>query len=293
MKNSLIFLTLFLLANLFTLDEAQAIPAFARRYKISCSTCHAPFPKLKPYGDDYAGAGFILQEEEKERDYVTAGDDLLWLNKEFPLAARFEGYGLYQSNDEAESDLQTPYGVKLLSGGTLYKNIGYYFYFYMSERGEVAGVEDAYVHFDNILKTNLDIMIGQFQTCDPLMKRELRLSYEDYHIYKARVGNSVTNLAYDRGITLAYTIDQTGTDLIGQIVNGNGIGDAGGDAIFDADKYKNIGVRLNQGIGDVGSFGVYYYTGKEVSAIWDYDITNEITYYGPDVNIGIGPFELT
>ena len=28
--------------------DAEAIPAFARKYKVSCTTCHAPFPRLKP-----------------------------------------------------------------------------------------------------------------------------------------------------------------------------------------------------------------------------------------------------
>ena len=76
--------------------SAGAIPAFARRYKLSCTTCHAPFPKLKPYGAEFAGNGFIIPEEEKERDYVTAGDALLWLNRDFPVAVRFDAFGVSQ-----------------------------------------------------------------------------------------------------------------------------------------------------------------------------------------------------
>ena len=282
-----------LLSNLFIVEEAEAIPAFARRYKISCSTCHAPIPKLKPYGDEFAGAGFILQEEEKARDYVSAGDDMLWLNKEFPLGARFDAYALYDQDEAVENDLQTPFGLKLFSGGTLYKNIGYYFYFYMAERGEVAGVEDAYVHFDNVFKSNLDIMVGQFQTSDPLMKRELRLTYEDYVIYKKSVGASNTNLAYDRGVMLVYGIDKTATDLVGFVVNGNGKPEAGSNAKFDYDKFKNYGFRVNQNIGEIGSVGFYYYSGKEASLTWGDQFTNEITYMGPDINFGFGPLEFT
>ena len=46
-------------------DEAAAIPAFARKHKVSCSTCHIAVPKLKPYGDDYAGNGFVLPDGEE------------------------------------------------------------------------------------------------------------------------------------------------------------------------------------------------------------------------------------
>ncbi len=269
--------------------DAEAIPVFARQYKISCSTCHAPFPKLKEYGEDFAGAGMILKEEESERDYVPAGDDLLKLNRDFPIGARFDAYAVLDEDDWVGNDLQSPWGLKLLSGGTLYKNIGYYFYFYMSERGEVAGIEDAYIHFDNVFNSELDIMVGQFQTSDPLMKRELRLTFQDYLIYKQKVGMSHTNLAYDRGIMLVYGFEKTGTELIGLIVNGNGKEEAGDNQKFDQDKYKNFGLRVNQSIFGLLNAGVYYYIGRESMD----GVKNEITYWGPDFNIGLGKFELT
>ncbi|MBN2416727.1 hypothetical protein JXO52_12845 [bacterium] len=277
---------LLLVFMLMFVSSAEAIPAFARRYKLSCSTCHLPFPRLKPYGDEFAGNGFIIPEEEKERDYVTGGDDLLWLNKDFPIAGRFEAYSVFDTREEVDKDLQIPWGMKLMSGGTLFKNIGYYFYFYMSEKGEVAGIEDAYLHFDNIFGSGIDIMAGQFQTSDPLMKRELRLTFEDYMIYKQNVGESGTNLTYDRGVIMAYTLEKTGTDLVGLVVNGNGKGEAGEEGTFDTDPYKNWGVRINQGFGDLLSVGFFYYKGKEKHEL--NPGTNSLTYWGPDFNIDLG-----
>jgi hypothetical protein len=272
-------------------DQAGAVPAFARRYKISCTTCHAPFPRLKPYGEEFAGNGFIIPEEERERDYVTGGDDLLWLNRQFPLAVRFDAYAVWDQNHTSESDLQIPWGLKLLSGGALSKGIGYYFYFYMSERGEVAGIEDAYVHFNDLFGSDLDVMVGQFQTSDPLMKRELRLTYEDYQIYKTRIGNSQTNLAYDRGLMFAYGISETGTDLVAYLVNGNGKGEADETTKkFDLDKYKNVGFRILQDLGGMASLGGFVAYGKE--SIGE-NLDNEVTYYGPDLHLGLGPVEIT
>jgi len=303
-KRYLFSAILVIVITLFISSNVLAIPAFARRYKISCNTCHNPFPKLKPYGDDFAGSGFIIPEEEKQRDYITAGDDLLWLNKEFPVAARFDAYAIYDEEKRVDNDLQTPWGLKLMSGGTLYKNIGYYFYFYMSERGDVAGIEDAYIHFDNIFKTNFDVMVGQFQTSDPLMKRELRLTFEDYMIYKQRIGLSSTNLAYDRGVMLVYGIEKTGTDLIAMVVNGNGKAEAGAEKKFDDDKFKNFGARISQAIGKYFSVGGFYYMGKQSQFYQDpassvlviangYEQENEITYMGPDFVVGAGPVEVT
>ena len=36
--------------------DAQAIPAFARTHKLSCTTCHAPFPRLKEFGNELVDA---------------------------------------------------------------------------------------------------------------------------------------------------------------------------------------------------------------------------------------------
>jgi hypothetical protein len=275
--------------------ETDAIPAFARRYKMSCSTCHAPFPRLKAYGEEFAGNGFYIPEEEKERDYVTAGDPLLWLNKTFPVAVRFELYGVYNDASDVDADLQTPWGVKLLSGGPIAKNIGYYFYFYMSERGEVAGVEDAYIHFNNLFGAELDVMVGQFQASDPLMKRELRLTFEDYEAYKKRIGESRVNLAYERGVMLPFSISRTGTDIVAMVVNGNGIVEAGEDREFDEDKYKNFGLRVLQGIGDALSLGGFAYYGKE-AAPEDEPLmggTNETVYFGGDARFSLPQMAFT
>ena len=282
---------------IFASQTALAIPAFARRYRMSCTTCHAPFPRLKPYGDDFAGDGFVIEEEERERDYVTAGDDLLWLNKDFPMAMKFEAYVLGDDDSDISNDLQIPWGMKFFSGGALYKDISYYVYFYMSERGEVAGIEDAYVHFNDIFDTNLDIMAGQFQTSDPLMKRELRLTFEDYHIYKKNIGQSKTNLTYDRGLMFVYGLEQTSTDIIGMVVNGNGIPEANEEHFFDQDKFKNFGFRLNQTITENLSLGGFFYYGDEKvrhainpTAIYD----NNVQYYGPDLACSfLEKFDLT
>lgn len=279
---------------LFLADTSQAIPAFARRYNLSCTTCHAPIPKLKAYGAEFAGNGFIIPENEKDRDYISAGDDQLWLNKTFPLAVRFDAYAVHQSESGVENDLQSPWGIKLLSGGALSRKIGYYFYFYMTERGEVSGIEDAYIHFDNVFGMPLDIMVGQFQTSDPLMKRELRLTYEDYQMYKEKVGYSRIDLSYDRGVMFLYSLAATGTDLVLSLTNGNGKDRADEETgAFDQDNHKNLGVRIHQGITDQISVGGYYYTGEEMLHAEGLASRNKVSYIGPDLNATFGPLELT
>ncbi len=240
--------------------EAGAIPAFARKYKMSCTTCHAPAPKLKEYGEEFAGNAFQLAEgEEPPRAFYDTGDDLLTLQRDIPLAIRFDAFAQhthYSGEGESMTDLKNLWGIKLMSGGNISRGIGYYFYFYMSERGEVAGIEDAFLHFNDLFGSDLDIIVGQFQVSDPLFKRELRLTYDDYQIYKLKVGETPTNLAYDRGILMSYTLP-TGTDLVMEVLNGNGKNEAGEEGYFDTDQWKNVFLRVSQGFGPVrlGGFG--------------------------------------
>ena len=294
-KNLTIALLLIVCAAVVMPRQATAIPAFAREHKISCTTCHTPFPRLKEFGAEFAANGFAMPEVENPRNFVNTGDDQLLLNRTFPIAARFDLYGIYEDTKEINTDLRVPYGVKLLSGGTVAKNVGYYFYFYMSERGEVAGIEDAYIHFNDLGGVPFDIMVGQFQTSDPLLKRELRLTFEDYEIYKTNVGMSGTDLAYDRGIMMTFDIEKTGTGLVGMIVNGNGKAAAGEDHIFENDKYKNYGLRLSQDIFEPFRIGYFFYYGQEKgfadeAATMSYK--NRLGYHGPDFTLGNGMFDL-
>ncbi len=276
----IVALALFVVVLLMPADGA-AIPAFARKYRMSCTTCHAPVPRLKSFGDDFAGNAFMLEEDqEPKRFFYDTGDEMLTLMRELPIAVRFDAFVRYDYEDEDDvADLEVPYGIKLLSGGNISKHIGYYFYFYMSEQGEVAGIEDAYVHFNDLLGQDLDIMVGQFQVSDPLFKRELRLTFEDYEIYKVRVGDTPTNLTYDRGFMVLYGAP-FGLDAVFEFVNGNGKGEPVG-GYFDSDDWKNAFLRLSQSIGPfrVGGFG---YLCKSVAEVSGNAVDNEHYYWGVD-----------
>ena len=273
-------------------SDIFAIPAFARKYNTTCKTCHSPFPKLKPYGDDFAGNGFQLKDKDAPRYYVDTGDDELSLIRDFPLAVRLEGYVTYNQDDSKQSDFTTPLLFKLLTGGTITKDVAYYVY-YILESGEPGKIEDAWFMFNNLFGTELDFTIGQFQVCDPLFKRELRLTRDDYYIYKVKPGASMADLTYDRGIIINYGLE-TGTDIVLEVINGNGIGEAFLSGNFDNDKYKNLFGRVSQDMGENLRIGAMGYWGKEkqVSPEGDFDEINELWMLGGDATINVNPFEL-
>ena len=272
-------------------SDIFAIPAFARKYNMTCKTCHSPFPKLKPYGDDFAANGFVLKDQDAPRYYVETGDPELTLIRDLPLAFRLEGYVTYNQGNTEQSDFTTPLLFKVLTGGTITKDVSYFLY-YILENGEAGKIEDAWLMYNNLFGTELDVTIGQFQVCDPIFKRELRLTKDDYYIYKVKPGNSSIDLTYDRGIMLAYGFE-SGPDITVEIVNGSGIGEGFASGNFDSDKYKNVMGRVSQDVGDNFRVGAIGYWGKEAGeSVYSTGEVNELWMLGGDATISFDPLEL-
>ncbi|HRZ22381.1 MAG TPA: hypothetical protein P5184_11985 [Bacteroidales bacterium] len=268
--------------------KADAIPAFARKYQISCQVCHSPaMPTLKAFGDEFAGAGFRMTDYESPRYFINTGDDRLSLFREVPLAIRIDGFASVNFNNEGTADFGAPFVVKILSGGELSDKLSYYFYFLMNERGHIAGLEDAFLMYADAFNSGINFYIGQFQTSDPLFKGELRLTLEPYKIYGVKPANSSVDLKYDRGIMFDKGFS-SGTTIVGEIVNGSGLDEAREGYLFDKDKYKNLMLRINQSIGNSVSVGFFGYTGKEVINDNSSDpYVSAMKMYGPDVSIDI------
>jgi hypothetical protein len=278
------FLAAFMLLTLWPAD-AHAIPAFARKYKVTCALCHAPFPRLNAFGDLFAANGFMMARGEPGVDTMSVGDPLLRLQRDVPLAVRVEAYMSSLSGDNAvAADFKTPWAIKLLSGGQVTDDISYYMYFFLTERGEVSGLEDAYLQFNEVLGTGVDLIVGQFQLSDPLFKRELRLEYEDYMPYRVRVGDVRTDLTYERGL-MALSSPWKNADLIVQLVNGRGLAQATEERNYSTQTLKNFGVRFSQDLGLLRAGG-YFYAGKE--KLTD-GLTSTVRVWGPDATIPFGP----
>lgn len=277
---TVILLTLLIIVPL---RSTHAIPAFARRYQISCQVCHSPaMPRLKDFGDEFAGNGFRMTEYESPRYFIPAGDDRLSLFRELPLAIRLDGFASFNFRDDNAFDFKAPFVVKILSGGEISDKLSYYFYFLLNERGSVAGVEDAFLMYSDLFGSGINISLGQFQASDPLFKGELRYTLEPYMIYGAAPGNSTVDLKYDRGIVLDKGFN-TGTSVVFELINGYGIREAGSDWQFDKDKYKNVMLRINQAVGPL-SIGLFGYYGKEETIMALPDEINTINMVGPDLS---------
>jgi hypothetical protein len=275
-----------LVASLALPADLWGIPAFARRYKASCLMCHDPVPKLNAFGETFAGNGFRMAAGEEPRDTVGTGDPLLALASNVPLAVRVDAYMQAFSKGNASTDFQAPYIIKVLASGPISRSISYYMYINLLERGEFGGFEDAILVFNDLGGAPVDLNVGQFQVSDPLFKRELRLMFEDYVVYRANIGEEPVNLTYDRG--LLASADVLGFTLTGQLLNGNGIDAANSDRRFDDNGFKNLAGHITRDLAGFLRLGAFGYYGKSESEGEE----NKVTMIGGDGTLSFGIVEV-
>lgn len=120
-------LALFLCAFLFPLvvrvPNAEAIPAWARKYHTACTLCHTAWPKLNAYGRDFKINGYRTPEElQKPEDVNDMIDDFLMLDRSFPLTARFVMRPFDKQRDR-RARIRSFHEVELMIGGRVGKNV--------------------------------------------------------------------------------------------------------------------------------------------------------------------------
>ena len=275
-----IFFILFLLvltAVLIIPAKTEAMPVFARKYNMSCNSCHSAFPKLNEFGEYFADNNLRLPNWKDTT--VDTGDDMLALPDSVPLALRTQAFVQAREAEaidvetgeslSADNDIQSPYLIKLLSSAPLSDHISYYFYAILAEKGDNGSiiVEDAWFSHDDLFGSGVGMQLGQFQVSDLMFPREVRLTFQDYMVYR------MAGLTYDRGAM--FGIPAGPIDLSVGLVNGNGIeenytinspGYKRPDHMFDSDSGKSIFGRIGGDLGGV-NIGLFGYSGSQKNTI--------------------------
>jgi hypothetical protein len=120
-------------------EEAQAIPAWSRKYDVSCQMCHtAAFPRLNEWGERFLANGYQSPDDQPDGDDTgksALGDRLhLDTNPGHWLTARFNvtpfAYETNAQNIEGKLDDKVTIGnanwLQLFVAGSLTKNMSVY-----------------------------------------------------------------------------------------------------------------------------------------------------------------------
>ena len=165
------------LLSLFAATQAQAIPAFARKYDVNCTACHTAPPILNTYGQRFLENGYQLPGTE---DGGSTGKKKLGdLNLDdvnqyvgFRLVGNaFSNWSFKKQNPagadagvvENKSEFMFPENFVLFAGGTVAKNVGFMVELGHDVQAGGAAVERGFVTFNNLGSHNLaHLRVGKF-----------------------------------------------------------------------------------------------------------------------------------
>ena len=194
---------------LTTVSPASALPAFARKYGMPCSSCHEAWPKLSPFGQQFKDNGYQMGND---RDAPIFQQPAYW-----PVTFRITPNWHRESTNKAAVD-QTASGeaqvtthgfdwsgLDFHTGGTLAKD----FSFYVLPSSDNTGAfhfEAVWARLDNIAGSSwLNIKLGKFELDNLLSeKRILTLTgisgvYTNYH-FQPFISPGVPEASYAFGI---------------------------------------------------------------------------------------------
>jgi len=188
-----------------SIQSANALPAFARKYGLRCSACHESWPALNNFGLKFRDNGYQLMNDR---------DSPIWQNPSYwPVTFRitpiWHRLSSLQAIDTYPGGVYTPdsalqritssgfdlSGLDFHTGGTLEKNISFYV-LPSSDSTAAFHFETVMARFDNLLGSSwLNLKLGRFELNNLLSeKRILTLTgnggiYSTYHFIPVGDGN--------------------------------------------------------------------------------------------------------
>ncbi len=166
-----------ILTSLLAPEEAQAIPAFARKYNTNCMDCHTAPPVLNAYGQRFLENGYQLPGTEDGG--ITGKKKLGDLNLDdvnnylaFRLVGNVVSSWSFKNQNppgadagvvENKTEFTFPENFVLFAGGTVAKNIGFMVELGHDVDGGGAEVERGFATFNNLGAHNLaHLRVGKF-----------------------------------------------------------------------------------------------------------------------------------
>jgi hypothetical protein len=146
---------------------ASAIPAFARKYGTSCTTCHTVYPKLTPFGEAFRRDGFRfpgVDSDYAKQDTITtkpktATSEPSWIAAIPPLSAGFNGRVFFHPDKNSSGALSDNQAFANLggivseahvwAGGTLSDKVSYFGELTVVPGG--ADLELAQIYFNDVV----------------------------------------------------------------------------------------------------------------------------------------------
>ena len=116
-----IFVAALFFVTLFP-QESDAIPAFARKYTLNCSSCHIAWPMLNKTGRNFKENGYKFVSNGETQ---VISDFLQW-DKNFPVTAVITSRP-YDEQKSGDRKIRALHEVELMVAGVFYKSVSGFF----------------------------------------------------------------------------------------------------------------------------------------------------------------------
>jgi hypothetical protein len=218
----LVFSVVLLAILLVDCRQANALPAFARKYGMPCSSCHEAWPKLSPFGQQFKDNGYQMGND---RDAPIFQNPAYW-----PVTFRITPMWHRESTDKAQVDGSNGpsgneaqitthgfdwSGLDFHTAGTLAHNISFYV-LPSSDNTGAFHFESVWARLDNLAGSPwLNIKLGKFELDNLLSEKRILTisnvggSYRNYH-FQPFVMPGVTE-----GYTFGIGDNQVGLEWMG------------------------------------------------------------------------------
>ncbi|MFQ5772000.1 MAG: hypothetical protein ACE5HX_15805, partial [bacterium] len=190
------YFSILVLIELLTVlnSQSHAIPAFTRRYRTSCTTCHVLIPKLNYFGKAFRANGYRIPPKDEafvKVPDVKIGDEgwkEVWPKGIWPgaipglppIALRIDGDLIINPKAEINSDFDIPREIEILAGGNAGDGFSYFLELAF-EKDEVV-LERAFAQIDRIAGMTLfNIKTGRYELAAvPFSGMSRRLTASDF-----------------------------------------------------------------------------------------------------------------
>jgi hypothetical protein len=165
-----------------SVQPALGIPAFARKYGLPCSACHAAWPQLNNFGQTFKDNGYQLGNGRdapiyQQPDYfpITFRVTPQWHRESNERAAVDKIPGQGGSGQVEASVAQSgfdPSSIDIVTAGTLANNISFFVQPFIGNGN--SALTQAWVRFDNLAKTHwLNVKLGKFEPDQPISQERV------------------------------------------------------------------------------------------------------------------------
>ena len=210
---------------LLSTEKAQAIPAFARLYKVECNTCHTIFPDRNSFGDAFRKNSYVwpgpLPEHAEEGTQYTAPQGkaggkewLVAITDQVPVSLWVNHDFILNRDKTPRLDLNGETELELFTAGNFRGKAGWWAEYNFKPDADIGEV---FIQFRKVFGSPVNVKAGRFKPKLSLWKSNDSATLTSYGYNDMVVGANPAQIVPDfvSGIGNPFAIDreQGGVEL--------------------------------------------------------------------------------